>query len=176
MKQRLCIAFLFLVLFSGITTVHANIVSDSSWRVRINDVTEESHINVSIEDIETPFVLTRGFSTIINIIVRIIVTISIEVGILLLFGIRTFKAVRVVAAANAITTFLIGGVLVCIFETSGIWAFYFMAIILEVTVVIIELAIYSVRLKEIPFIKILTYTIVANLITFIMGLRFITII
>jgi hypothetical protein len=127
-------------------------------------------------DGEISFVDSIGFSTMINTALRMIITIIVEVGILLLFGIRTKKAIKLVVVVNAATNLMLGGVLICIYQTSGPLAFYFMTLILEMIVLLMELVIYSVTLKKIPFWKILTYTIVANIVTFLIGLRFILII
>ncbi len=117
-----------------------------------------------------------GFETGINTLLRVVITVLVEVGILLLFGIRTKKDVRLVARVNTVTNLVLGVMLIYIYITSGALAFIFMTILLEVVVFILELTLYLIYIKGESGLKIITYTFIANVATFFLGITLTTII
>jgi hypothetical protein len=153
--------------------------TDIKWDLSNVDLTKAQSgdigiISGNINGYQT-FFESVGYKTAINSFIRLLVTIIVEVAILLAFNIKTKKAITLVVIVNAITNLFIGTLLISIYLTSGALAFVFMTIVLELVVLLFELVVYSVKLKEISMIKIVLYTILANAVTFILGILLMTV-
>lgn len=153
--------------------------TDIQWDLSNVDLTKAQSgdigiISGNINGYQT-FFESVGYKTAINSIIRLLVTIIVEVAILLAFNIKTKKAITLVVIVNAITNLFVGTLLISIYLTSGALAFVFMTIVLELVVLLFELVVYSVKLKEISMIKIVLYTILANAVTFILGILLMTV-
>jgi len=112
---------------------------------------------------------------IISLIVRIVLTIGIELGIALLFGFRGRKHIKFIAIVNTITQIMLNVVLNVINYLSGSLAFLFFYFLLELLIFIIEAIIYSKYFKRISNKAILSwipgmYAFVANTVSFVLGL------
>lgn len=112
---------------------------------------------------------------ILSLVIRILLTIAIELGIALLFGFRKSKLMRFIILVNVITQIALNLALNLINYRSGEMAFIIFYVLLEVAVTITETVLYSWYQnkhndKEIQRGKPGIYALVANATSFALGL------
>lgn len=141
-------------------------VSDTYERVAF-----DSYFNVDMND--TNIILDekvelgnrfKGFA------LRVIVTILVEVLLGLLFTFRSKKEIKTIVIVNLITQLLLN--LIMLFFDYYLGAMVWMIIfpILEIVILVIEIIVYMISFKDKKKWKIALYAIIANAITFYIGL------
>lgn len=100
---------------------------------------------------------------------RILLTLIIELVVAFLFGIRQKKQIFVIICINMITQILLNFCLM-IFKGTSFFFLPFVYIPLEVIVIIIENKVYQKYLEIDEKKKIKAYTIIANILSFLLGL------
>ncbi len=159
-------------------------VSDGNSTVSIDKTeneegtsSEEYTINEeSLENFELEIEETYDFSMeIVSLIVRIVLTIVVELLIALFFYRRDTKAITVIVLANMATQIVLNILLNVINYNSGHYAFVFHYIWMEIVVFVVEAIIYTKMIgrenketgkKYHPW----AYAVVANLISVIVGI------
>ena len=107
----------------------------------------------------------------ISLIIRIILTIAIELGIAWLFGLREKKIFRFIAIVNIVTQIALNLALNTINYHWGGLAFFFFYILLELSVFGLEALIYTIQLTpEVRKGRLILYAFSANLASFFVGL------
>lgn len=111
----------------------------------------------------------------VSLIVRIVLTILIELGIALLFGFRKGKLFRFIVLVNVITQIALNLALNVINYLSGTMGFIIFYVLLELVVFIIEALLYIKKFKkysvnEIPKWILGLYAFVGNMASFVLGL------
>lgn len=111
---------------------------------------------------------------IISLVVRIILTILLELAIALLFGYREKRQILFLAAVNVITQVILNIWLNYVNYTSGSMLFGFAYILGELLVLILEAIIYCCLIgrfskKSERRVKVVCYAIVANVVSFFVG-------
>lgn len=111
----------------------------------------------------------------LSLIVRIVLTIAVELVIALLFGFRERKQIRFITLVNVITQIALNIALNIINYRSGAMAFIIFYVLLEVVVFITEAILYNWylkknSLKEIPNWKPIVYALTANTTSFALGI------
>lgn len=116
----------------------------------------------------------HNFWEVFSFICRVVITIGLETGMALLFGLRKRKQLLVVLVTNVVTQILLNiflSVMAYSFLTPLLIAFYAM---LEVLVVVIEAIVYSVAFRiqkeKVPVWKSILYAVCANIVSFGVGL------
>ena len=114
-------------------------------------------------------------SEILSLVVRILITIAIELLLALLFGFRSRKEVLFIAIVNVVTQIILNILLNIINFKSGQAAFVTGYIMLEIAVFAVEAVIYSVLLRKIsekgkPVWKCVVYALAANAASFGAGM------
>lgn len=112
---------------------------------------------------------------IISLVVRIVLTIALELGIALLFGYREKKVLGFLAVVNIITQVILNVTLNIVNYRSGSMSFTFSYVLYELLVFAIEAVSYSVLLKkfsskELKKGRAIGYAFVANAASFAFGL------
>lgn len=112
---------------------------------------------------------------VITLIIRIIITIAIEMVIALLFGFKEKKQLTLLAGVNSVTQIILNVLLNVINYRSGEMAFVMSYILLELIVFVIEAFVFCVFLNRISDKQkskwlVVAYALVANFISFGMGL------
>ena len=112
---------------------------------------------------------------ILSLVVRILITIAIELLLALLFGFRSRKEVLFIAIVNVVTQIILNILLNIINFKSGQAAFVTGYIMLEIAVFAVEAVIYSVLLRKIsekakPVWKCVVYALAANAASFVAGM------
>lgn len=110
-----------------------------------------------------------------GLIVRVILTVLVELGVAWLFGFRRKELVLLVVATNVVTQVALNVILNAIYNTRGPWAFCFYMAVLELAVFVIEAVVYYLLFNrlgggEIKRGKIFLYALAANLCSFVGGL------
>lgn len=159
-------------------------VSDGNSTVSIDKTEKEEGISSeeytineeSLQKLELEIEETYDFSMeILSLIVRIVLTITVELLIALFFYRRDTKAITVIVLANAVTQIVLNILLNVINYNSGHYAFVFHYIWMEIVVLVIEAIIYDKLIgredktsgkKYHPW----AYAVVANLISVIVGI------
>lgn len=100
---------------------------------------------------------------------RILITMSIELGILLLFRYKKKESYVLVGITNAVTQILLTYLVARTAVYGGYFNAIFLLLFLEMFVFVIEGIVYSFFLKERKVLWALFYTFVANTITLIVG-------
>ena len=118
---------------------------------------------------------------IISLAVRIVLTIAVELLIALLFAFRKKKQFQFIVAVNLVTQIALNVALNLIDYNYGQMMFVFAYILLELFVFIIEAVLYTVFLRKysdapVPKWKTITYALIANTTSFVVGLGLATII
>jgi hypothetical protein len=111
----------------------------------------------------------------LSLIVRIVLTIVVELGIALLFGFRERKQIRFITLVNVITQGALNFALNVINYQSGEMAFILFYFVLEIAVFITEAILYNWylkknSLKEVPEWKPSAYALTANFASFALGI------
>lgn len=110
-----------------------------------------------------------------SLLIRIALTIIIELGVALLFGFRERKIFRFIAIVNVITQIALNLALNIINFFSGSLGFFLFYILLEIAVFIIEAILYKVYLSKhsetlLPNRSPTIYALVSNTVSFFVGL------
>ena len=109
-------------------------------------------------------------SEIINLIIRIILTLTIEIGLFYLFRLYTKRNFNIVLITNLVTQIFLNVMVNIKLFTSGSLNTIFLLFALEFIILIIEFIIYQILLKNKKRINIILYPIIANIMSFIVGL------
>lgn len=110
------------------------------------------------------------FSEIFNLILRIVLTLIIEIGVFYLFRLYTKHNLKVVIIVNTLTQVLLNVMVNVKLFYSGILSALFLLFVLEIGVLLIEFVLYQFLLKDKKRWRILIYPIVANIVSFGLGL------
>ena len=110
------------------------------------------------------------FSEIFNLIVRIVLTLAIELGLFFLFRLYTKRNFNVVLITNLVTQIFLNVVINISLYNSGYMDALFLLFALEFVVLIIEFITYQILLKEKKRWIIILYPIIANALSFGLGL------
>ena len=108
-------------------------------------------------------------SEILNLILRIVLTLAIEIGVFYLFRLYTKHNLRVVIIVNLITQIFLNFAVNIKFFYSGIISAIFLLFIIEFFILIIEFIAYQFLLKDKKRYLISLYPLVANLLSFVLG-------
>ncbi len=105
----------------------------------------------------------------LSLIIRVIVTVMVELFILWLFKYRTIKSYKLAGFVNLITQTLLSLFMVISFYFWGsIFGLFFVLLIGEFIVFIAEIAVYAIYLKEQSHGRAILYGFIANLVTLIL--------
>ena len=110
------------------------------------------------------------FSEIFNLIVRIVLTLAIELGLFFLFRLYTKRNFNVVLITNLVTQIFLNVAINISLYNSGYMDALFLLFALEFVVLIIEFITYQILLKEKKRWIIILYPIIANALSFGLGL------
>ena len=98
-------------------------------------------------------------------------TIAIELGIALLFGLRSRRVFRFIVIVNIITQVALNIFLSVLNYHMGFMMFVVFYVLFEIIVFIIEAIVYVAFLKnEVSKLKLIIYAFVANLVSIILGM------
>ena len=125
----------------------------------------------AVLDVRTDYRMTADIG---GLLVRMVLTVLIELGIAWLFRYRTKPLVTRIIAVNVVTQILLNIALVCISYRLGGLAAFIAYFLLEIPVLIIEAIAYAIMLpyhRGGIWWKAVLYTIAANLVSFIVGFR-----
>ncbi len=111
----------------------------------------------------------------LSLFARILLTVLIEIGIALLFGIKKKKELLLVIGVNTVTQIILNVLLNIVNYESGQLAFSLMYIQLEILVFVIEAVLFGIFMNRLSEKKRKTYTyilyaLVSNLVSFISGM------
>ncbi|MBQ6559247.1 MAG: hypothetical protein IJL85_00260 [Erysipelotrichaceae bacterium] len=143
--------------------------------LRVSDVIEreafDSYYTIDLSASELTVVedyhITRY---VISFLIRMVATILIELLLAWLFGYRMKKEARMIIFTNILTQFLLNGIMLLLDYYSGLMVWLFVYPAMELAVFIIELAVYLINFKRHKKLKTFFYTLIANGITFLLGL------
>ena len=110
------------------------------------------------------------FSEILNLIVRIILTLVIELGLFFLFRLYSKRNFKVVLITNLVTQIFLNVVINIALYNSGYMSALFLLFALEFVELIIEFTAYQILLKEKKRWVIILYPLIANALSFGLGL------
>ena len=110
------------------------------------------------------------FSEILNLIVRIVLTLAIELGLFYLFRLYTKRNFMVVIIVNLITQIFLNVAVNISLYNSGSLSALFLLFGLEFIILIIEFIAYQILLKDKKRWTIILYPILANILSFVVGL------
>jgi len=131
-----------------------------------NSYSEITIVEESVNISEQHFI----FKGIVGIVLRIVLTLIIELFILYLFLYREKSSFIKALIVNLITHTALTITLFVAFYTSGAWTNVFLIIPLEILVIIVEVISYRYLLKEQSTTKSSIYAVVANVATIAIGL------
>jgi hypothetical protein len=103
-------------------------------------------------------------------LIRIVITVSAEIGILFLFRYRAKRSYITVGVTNVITQAILSTLVVMAANSGGIFFAVIALIFLEVFVILTEGVIYYFFLKEKTKGQAILYALVANVVTILIGL------
>ncbi len=117
----------------------------------------------------------RYVAVILSFLVRVFLTLSVELGIAWLFRLREKRLFRYIALVNLITQFVLTGILAVLDYQSGLLYVILAYFVLELIVCLVEAILYAIRFHKISESKIRgwkpwIYSIVANTASFFLGL------
>ena len=109
-----------------------------------------------------------------GLIVRVILTVLIELGVAWLFGFRKKELLLLIIAANVVTQVAFNVALNVIYNAQGPWAVVFYYVVLEPVIFVIEAVVYCLlfnRFSETKHshAKIILYALAANICSFVIG-------
>lgn len=110
------------------------------------------------------------FSEILNLIVRIVLTLAIELGLFFLLRLYTKRNFNVVLFTNLVTQIFLNVAINISLYNSGLISAILLLFALEFIVLIVELIAYQILLKEKKRWIIILYPIIANALSFGIGL------
>ncbi len=129
----------------------------------------ESYFTMTLNPTNQPAKIIESYNftwEIISLVARILLTILIELFIAWLFLIRSKRDIRIITIVNLITQIGLNIALNVINFYKGQWAFVFYYAILEIVILFIEAMIY----KKASIKKATIYAMIANIVSFIVGL------
>lgn len=137
----------------------------------------DAYYKVSLDDFEVVSVeKTYDYSLeAVNLAVRIVITILVELLLALLFGFRSKRQLVLLAGINVSTQIILNVLLNIINYNKGYFAFVFYYILLELLVLTIEAVVYGVVLRREKYgtvskTRAIAYAFVANAVSFGVGL------
>ena len=116
------------------------------------------------------------FITGLNTLIRVVLTAILELGVLWLFGFRKKSTFIKVGIVNAITQTLLSIMLISMYLRGGMWNYIFLTAIGEFIAFIFEVTVYILLIDEKKYLRIILYTLTANIVTIIAGVFLISII
>ena len=116
------------------------------------------------------------FSEILNLIVRIVLTLAIELGLLFIYRLYTKRNFNVVLITNLVTQIFLNVAINISLYNSGILNAIFLLFVLEFIILIVEFVVYQIFLKEKERWTIILYPLLANALSFGLGLFIFTLI
>lgn len=160
--------------FAISATAYEGYAFDSYFRVSLTD----SEISSVIEQGETlSFSAQKSYDysgEIISLIARIVLTIAVELLIALLFAFRKKKQFLFIVAVNLVTQIAVNVALNLINYSYGAMLFILAYILFEFLIFIVEAILYTVFLRKldapVPIWKTITYALIANTASFVVGL------
>ncbi|MBS5022548.1 MAG: hypothetical protein KH054_05285, partial [Firmicutes bacterium] len=140
----------------------------------------DSYFNVTMEDMEGGQILLTAQKNydytweLFSLVCRILITVLLEIGIALLFGFRGRKLLLTILGVNVVTQVTLNVILNVINYHQGFLAFLLGYFFLEFLVFVIETIAYALLFKRvaaqrIAFSKIVLYSLLANLASFVGG-------
>ena len=146
------------------TGIYERYAFDTYYKVRLEDfevVSVEKNYDYSLE--------------VVNLAVRIVITILVELLLALLFGLRSKRQLALLTGINVSTQLILNVLLNIINYNKGYFAFVFYYILLELLVLTIEAVVYSALLRwekygAVSKMRAVTYAFVANAVSFGAGL------
>ncbi len=109
------------------------------------------------------------FGEILNLVIRVVLTLAIEIGLFYLFRLYTKRNLIVVSAVNLITQIFLNVAVNVVSFTSGALSAMLLLFALEFAILIIECVAYQILLKDKKRWLIFLYTILANALSFACG-------
>lgn len=169
-KFKILIYFPEYELFAKSEDVYERYAFDSCFTADVSDI-DNAELTVKVEARQS-YDFTME---IISLIVRIVLTIIVEILIALLFGYRDKKSLRIITVTNVFTQVLLNVLLNMINYQSGQYAFVFHYVWMELVVFLIEAAVYSKFIGKIngnakKRIHPAGYAAVANIVSFLVGI------
>lgn len=113
-----------------------------------------------------------GWETTYKTIIRVVLTVVIELGILFLFAYRNKKDYRFVAIVNVITQFILTWFVIYVGFYSGALGAIAILFLGETFVFLLETVLYMIYLKEHSKVRAFFYAWIANAVTLFFGLIF----
>ena len=168
-----------------VTDIYERYAFDTYYTVDLRGVdieveTNDAQTNGAYErdpDDNTPRVYRsyQWWREVFSAIVRFLLTIAIEMGIGVLFGIRGKREYLLIAGVNVVTQIALNGMLNLLSGMWGIGVVLLVYLILEIGVVLVEAAIYAEVLRKVSQIEkpkrfYGIYSLVANAASFLLGL------
>ena len=152
------------------------IVSNSNYERYAFDSYFTAEVKVQESaDSAAQLVLTKSYNytgEITSLIIRILLTIGVELIIALLFGFRCKKQFQFIAIVNTSTQVILNIALNLISYYAGAQAFIFYYFVLEFGIFIIEAIAYKMLMKnEVPTSRIWLYSLTANAASFALGVN-----
>ena len=109
------------------------------------------------------------FDEVLNLIIRIVLTLAIELGLFYLFRLYTKRNFMVVLIVNLITQIFLNVAVNISLYNSGSLSALFLLFGLEFIILIVEFIVYQILLKDKKRWAIILYPILANIFSFICG-------
>lgn len=110
------------------------------------------------------------FNEILNLVIRVVLTLVIEIGLLFLFKLYTKRNLSIVIIVNLATQIFLNVVVNIELFYSGFLSALILLFVLEIFILIIENVLYQALFKEKKHWVILIYSILANVLSFVCGL------
>ena len=143
--------------------------------LKVSDLCKrEAFDSYFIVDLEGPELIVKEDAHLtpylLSFVIRMILTVLIELLIAWIFGYRTKKEKKIIVITNIITQCLLNGIMLSIDYYSGLLVWLFIFPVLELGVFVIELLVYLFLFKEHKKLKTFFYTLIANGLTFLLGI------
>lgn len=110
------------------------------------------------------------FKEILNLVIRVVLTLLIEIGLFFLFKLYTKRNLRIVLIVNLVTQIFLNVMVNIELFYSGFLLALILLFVLEFFILIIESVLYQALFKEKKHWLILIYSILANVLSFVCGL------
>lgn len=149
----------------------------------LNRYAFESYFKVDMKDFsvtseEQKLTATQNYDYLgesLKLLARIVLTIGAELLVALLFCLARKKVFKIIIVINVITQVILNVILQFVNYRSGAFTYIFIYVPLELGVIILEAILYSIAFKKskekirAPITRAIWYSIVANLLSFILG-------
>lgn len=115
----------------------------------------------------------KGWRFAVQMAVRVILTIAVELLIAIPFiGFKRRRPYAIMAITNAVTNLVLNAIFICLDYFNGFQIINYMVPlwIAEVVVCAIEAAVYCFTIKDVPKWRLITYAIVANVSSYMLGI------